>query len=77
MYYLRIRSRRGHNIAITALARKLLIIIHHLLLTGEEYVEKTVKRKRLRTIKPSDLKVPLEDAVALLNRAGFMTTDYS
>jgi hypothetical protein len=69
MYYLKIKSRRCHNIAITALARKLLIIIHHLLLTGEEYVEKTVKRKRLRTIRPSDLKVPIEDAVTLLNNA--------
>ena len=76
MYYLKIKSRRGHNIAITALARKLLVIIHHLLLTGEEYIEKAVKRKRLRMIKPSDLTVPLEDAVALLNRAGFITTDY-
>jgi transposase len=74
--YLKIRSRRGHNIAIVALARKLLIIIHHLLLTGEEYVERTVRRKRLRIIKPSDLKVPFEDALTLLARAGFMISDY-
>jgi transposase len=76
MYYLNVKSRRGHNIAITALARKLLVIIHHLLLTGEEYVEKAVKRKRLRIIKPSDLKVSLEDAVALLSKAGFTVADY-
>lgn len=76
MYYLKIRSRRGHNIAIVALARKLLIIIHHLLLTGEEYVERTVRRKRLRMIRPSDLKVPFEDALTLLARAGFMISDY-
>jgi hypothetical protein len=75
MYYLKIKSRRGHNIAIVALAMKLLII-HHLLLTGEEYVEKTVRGKRIQTIKPSDLKVPLENAVAPLNRAGFMNSDY-
>lgn len=66
MCYLKIKSRRGHNIAIAALARKLLAIIHHLLLTGEEYVEKAVKRKRLRIIKPADLKVPFEDALTLL-----------
>jgi transposase len=75
-YYLKIKSRRGHNIVITALARKLLVIIHHLLLTGEEYVENAVKRKRLRIIKPSDLKVPFEDALTLLRRAGFIVADY-
>jgi len=42
----------------------------------QEYVEKTVRRKRLRIIKPSDLKVPFEDALALLKRAVFMISDY-
>jgi len=39
-FYLRIRGRRGHNIAIVATARKLLDIIWHLLITGEEYIDK-------------------------------------
>jgi hypothetical protein len=76
MYYLKIKSRRGHNIVIIALARKLLIIIHHLLLTGEEYVERTVKKKKLRIIKPSDLMVPFEDVLSLVATAGFIVSDY-
>lgn len=75
LYYLKLKSYRGHNIAIIALARKLLITIHHLLLTGEEYAEKTVKPKKLKTIKPSYLKVSIEDALSLLSRAGMLRTD--
>ena len=75
LYYLKLKSSRGHNIAIVALARKLLIIIHHLLLTGEEYAEKSLKPKKLKTIKPSYLKVPIEDALSLLSRAGMLRAD--
>jgi transposase len=35
--YLRIRRRKGHQIAITALARKLIVIVWHLLTTGHPY----------------------------------------
>ena len=53
-FYLRIRGRRGHKIAIVATARKLLTIIWHLLLTGEEYIDKyyvkkTIKKSRKKT----------------------------
>jgi len=39
------------------------------------YVERTVKRKRLRIVKPPDLKVPFEDALSLPTRAVFMASD--
>jgi len=45
LFYLRIRGRRGHKIAMVATARKLLGIIWHLLITGEEYIDKTLREE--------------------------------
>jgi hypothetical protein len=36
-----VASRRGKNKAVVALDRKILCIIHHLLVNGEEYVEES------------------------------------
>jgi len=63
MFYLRVRSSRGHNVAIVALARKMLVVIHHLLVTGEEF-----------EIRPKDLSVPFEEAFSLLVRSGFVAS---
>jgi transposase len=49
LFYLRVAARRGKKKAIVALARKILCIIHHILVMGEEYVEEGfVKYPRLR-----------------------------
>jgi len=71
MFYLRVRSWRGHNVAVVALARKLLVVVHHLLVTGEEYVEEGLKVKRSKVIKPRDLSVPFEEAWRLLVKSGY------
>jgi transposase len=39
LFYLRVAARRGKKKAIVALTRKILCIIHHLLINGEDYVE--------------------------------------
>jgi transposase len=71
-FYLRVKMRRGHGIAIVALARKMLGIMLHLLVTGEVYVEEGLKPKgKRRVIKPKDLSVPFEEAWNLLVKAGF------
>lgn len=77
MFYLRIKSGKGHNVAIVALARKLLGVVHHLLVTGEEYVEEGLKPKRPRAIKPKDLVVPFEEALMLLVKSGFVASGTS
>lgn len=74
LFYLRVKSSRGHNVAIVAVARKILVIIHHLLVSGEEYAEEGLKPKRLKAIRPRDLKVPFEDALSLLARVGFLAS---
>ena len=44
--FLRVRARKGHNVAIVALARKILCILHHLLVNQEKYQEEEFKKSR-------------------------------
>jgi transposase len=71
LFYLRIRGRRGHNIAIVATARKLLDIIWHLLITGEEYIDKHYVKKTIKKSRKETLKLALEEAIPLLKQAGY------
>jgi len=45
IFFLRVAARRGKKKAYVALARKILCIIHHLLVTGEEHVEEGFTKK--------------------------------
>jgi transposase len=70
-FFLRVAVRRGKKKAYVALARKILCIIHHLLVTGEEYVETGfVKRVRVRmsALKP----LPLDEMAKILLGAGYL-----
>jgi len=71
LFYLRIRGRRGHKIAIVATARKLLDIIWHLLITGEEYIDKHYVKKTITKSRKETLKLALEEAIPLLKQAGY------
>jgi hypothetical protein len=44
-FYLRIRGSKGANVAIVALARKILCILYHLLMNQEMYEEPGAARK--------------------------------
>jgi transposase len=71
LFYLRIRGRRGHKVALVATARKLLGIIWHLLLTGEEYIERHYVKKTITKSRKETLKLALEEAIPLLRQAGY------
>jgi len=74
-FYLRVKARRGHGIAIVALARKMLGVMYYLLVRGEVFFEEGLKPKRVRrVIKPRDLSVPFEEALGLLVKAGYVNT---
>jgi transposase len=47
-FYLRVRARRGANVAIVALARKILSILYHLLVNQEMYEEPEAPAKKAR-----------------------------
>jgi len=73
LFFLRVKARRGYKVAIVALARKILGIIWHLLVTGEEYVEEgfvKVKGARLRFEGLSAMSV--EEMISVLESAGYV-----
>ena len=45
-FFLRIKARKGHNVAVVALARKILCILHHLLMNQEMYQEDGAEKSR-------------------------------
>lgn len=72
LYYLRLKARKGDKVAIVALARKMLTIIHHLLVNREEYVEDGFE-KRMRGRRSIQFRgVPLEEMVGVLREAGYV-----
>jgi len=72
-FYLRVRARRGHGVAIVALAGKMLGVMYHLLVMGEVFFEEGLKPKRKwKVVKPRDLLVPFEEALGLLAKAGYV-----
>ena len=71
LFFLRVTARRGRKKAYVALARKILCIIHHLLVTGEEYVEEGFVKKfkvRMRALEG----LPLEEMAKILVDAGYL-----
>jgi transposase len=58
--YHRIRHKRGHNVAVTALARKLVVVVWHLLTRGEpyRYAVPTRTRDKLRAVTPGRKRAP-------------------
>jgi transposase len=71
-FYQRILMKKGKKIAIVALARKLLSIIHHLLKNNEKYNEEDPKTKKARIPKfqaISDLS--LDEMIEIISKAGY------
>jgi len=71
LFYLRVAARRGKKKAIIALARRILYIIHHLLVNGEDYVEEDfVKLPKLKF--KALARVSLEEMASVLRAAGYV-----
>jgi len=72
-FYLSIKARRGHKIAIVALARKMLCILHHLLTNEERYKEGGVAKEP--RLKNDERNIPLEDMITIRKKAGYIVTE--
>ena len=71
LFYLRVAARRGKKKAIVALARKILCVIHHLLVKGEEYMEEGfVKGFRVR-VRPLE-RLRLDEMAGVLRSVGYL-----
>ena len=76
--YTRIYKKRGHNIAVVAVSRKLIELVHHLLVNEEDYIYKLPrltqeKRARWRYLARRKLGVAIKSAVV---RAGSRSALY-
>lgn len=72
-FLLRVRAKKGYKVAIVGLARKLLCIIHHLLVNQELYEEEGI-RKHIKMDKFESSKIArmdLEEMISFLVRAGY------
>ncbi len=69
--------KKGKKIAIVALARKLLSIIHHLLKNNEKYSEDSLKPKQIKRLKFQSIsEFSLDEMIDIISRAGY-TVDKS
>jgi len=73
-----ILMRKGKKIAIVALARKLLSIIHHLLKNNENYLEDELKPKKIRLPKFQSIsELSLDEMIDIISKAGFTVEEIS
>jgi transposase len=76
-FFHRVEEKKGPRKAAVALARKLLTIIHHLLVKKEEYKEPDQKPKKVRLpkIKESSPVPSIEEMIALIRETGRAVSD--
>lgn len=72
-FFLRVQSKKGRNVAAVALARKVLCILHHLLVNREMYQDEDVMRTKTIILDSSSKQseISFEEMIQYLARAGF------
>jgi transposase len=73
-FFLRVKARKGHNVAVVALARKILSILHHLLINQEMYQEDGVEKSRHSKIHWSSAttdEMSLQTMIDIIAKAGY------
>jgi transposase len=73
-FFLKIKARKGHNVAVVALARKILCILHHLLTRQETYLEDGVEKSRQYRLDWSSAttdKMNLKTMIEIIAKAGY------
>jgi transposase len=72
-FFLRVKSKKGSNVAVVALARKVLCILHHLLTNREMYQEECINKKVKIDVGKEfpQQEMGLEEMITYLVRAGY------
>ena len=73
-FFLRVKARKGHNVAIVALARKILCILYHLLMNQEMYQEDGMEKSRTSRLDWSSSttgKLSLQTMIEIIAKAGY------
>jgi transposase len=73
-FYLRLLAKKGIKVAIVALARKILCLVHHLLVNRETYKDENMaKPKRIRIRYSDRSSYPtLEEMIKVITKAGYL-----
>jgi transposase len=71
-FFLRVQAKKDHNVAAVALARKVLCILHHLLMNREMYQDEGVKKAKSINLDSSfnQAEISFEEKIRFLIRAG-------
>jgi transposase len=72
-FFLRVQAKKGHNVAAVALARKVLCILHHLLMNREMYQDEGVNKAKSIDFDSSSKQtvISFEEMIRSLVRAGY------
>lgn len=72
-FFLRVKARKGHNVAVVALARKILSILHHLLINQEMYQEDGEKSRHSKIDWSSATtdEMSLQTMIDIIAKAGY------
>jgi transposase len=71
-FFLRIKARRGAKIGVVALARKVLCILYHLIISHETYQDDSIdKPKAIRYSRIRSVSMSLDEMIRTLINAGF------
>lgn len=72
-FFLRVKAKKGSNVAVVALARKVLCILHHLLINREMYKEDGINKKVKIDVgnEIPQREMDLEEMITYLVRAGY------
>jgi len=70
-FFLRIKAKKGTNIAAVALARKLLCIIHHLLMNQEVYLEDEHRKEGGGDLLYTSRQISLDEMIRYVVKAGY------
>jgi transposase len=72
-FFLRVQAKKGHDVAAVALARKVLCILHHLLMNREMYQDEGPRKIKSADIDSSfkQAEISFEEMIQSLVRAGY------
>ncbi len=72
-FFLRVQAKKGRNVAAVALARKVLCILHHLLMNREMYQDDSPKKDKSINLdlQPKKTVMSFEEMIQSLARAGY------
>ena len=75
-FFMRVQAKKGSKVAAVALARKVLCILHHLLVNQEMYLEdkdkKNTRQKPL--VSPSPIEMAIQEMIDCIVQAGYIVT---